>query len=104
MGGPRRRHGPQRRIAGPCGSLRGGGVTEGGWWPPVDGELLRDREAVGAVVLPCTMAEGFPPERHDGTRRWTSFKVVGIDDDWHIGDGWHGEAEKCGSTKAVEEL
>jgi hypothetical protein len=37
-------------------------------------------------------------------RRWTLFKVGSIDDDWLIGDGWRGEAEQCGSMKAVEEL
>jgi hypothetical protein len=37
-------------------------------------------------------------------RRWTSFEVGGIMDDWLIGDGRRDEAEWCGSMKAAEEL
>jgi hypothetical protein len=50
------------------------------------------------------MADSFPLGRHHGMRRWTSFEVGGIMDDWLIGDGRRDEAEWCGSMKAAEEL
>jgi hypothetical protein len=59
-GGPQRRGGPQRGITGPYSSLRGGGVTGGGRWPAVNGELLKDREAVGVVAPPFATTDGFP--------------------------------------------
>jgi hypothetical protein len=51
MGGPQRRCEPQGGTAGPCGSHWGGGVTGGGRWLAVGGELLRDGEAVGLGSL-----------------------------------------------------
>jgi hypothetical protein len=79
-------------------------VTGGGCWPTVNGELLRDSEAVSTLAPPCATADDFPPGRHHGMRRWTSFEVGGINDDWLIGDGRRDEADRCGSMEVAEEL
>jgi hypothetical protein len=42
------------------GGHSGGGWTGGGREPAVDGELLVDGEAVGAVAPPCAKVDGFP--------------------------------------------
>jgi hypothetical protein len=63
------------------------------WWcdrrrtvADFDGELHGDREVVGVVAPPCAMAHDFPLGRHHGMRRWTSFEIGGIINDWLVGD------------------
>jgi hypothetical protein len=85
-----------RRGGGAC-QLRGCGAevnsvgvlgsdrwTGGGWEPAVNGELLVDGEAVGAVTPLSTMVEGFTRMQHNGMRRWKKLKVGG---GWLVSDG-----------------
>jgi hypothetical protein len=48
------------RDNGPLQFSPGCGVTGGGRWPAVNGELLKDREAVGVVAPPFATTDGFP--------------------------------------------